>query len=79
MKLQISALKAALSISFLLTAFFVSGQEFSLNGDWAFKTDPYQLGLKEKWYTPGFQTSGWDEMAVPGNWDLPVSGRTKSA
>lgn len=43
---------------------------FSLNGKWIFKTDLYNRGIDDKWYDPGMDTSGWDRMDVPGNWDL---------
>jgi beta-galactosidase len=49
------------------------GQEsktISLNGDWSFKIDPeYQgegLGFEKK----DFDSSHWDKMEVPGNWNL---------
>ncbi|MEM1135662.1 MAG: glycoside hydrolase family 2 TIM barrel-domain containing protein [Bacteroidota bacterium] len=45
-------------------------QHVSLNGTWHFKTDLYKQGEKDKWFLPQTNTSGWDEMAVPGNWDL---------
>jgi beta-galactosidase len=41
-----------------------------LNGTWAFKIDPYNLGLENQWYE--FQNSkneAWEKMEVPGNWD----------
>ncbi|MEJ7767237.1 MAG: glycoside hydrolase family 2 TIM barrel-domain containing protein [Chitinophagaceae bacterium] len=42
----------------------------SLNGTWAFKTDPNDAGEKNKWYAEDVNIIGWDSMAVPGNWDL---------
>lgn len=43
---------------------------FSLNGKWIFKTDLYNRGIDDEWYDPEMDTSGWDRMDVPGNWDL---------
>lgn len=42
----------------------------SLNGVWQFKTDLYKVGEEQKWYAPGLETAGWDEMKVPGVWDI---------
>lgn len=42
----------------------------SLNGTWAFRTDPNNVGEIQGWQNPEFSTQNWDEMPVPGNWDL---------
>jgi hypothetical protein len=42
----------------------------SLDGDWKFHTDPYNLGEGEEWFAPGHRVGGWDEIAVPGVWDV---------
>jgi beta-galactosidase len=42
----------------------------SLNGEWRFKTDPYAKGESLNWYAQGLNDKEWDEMNVPGNWDL---------
>lgn len=42
----------------------------SLDGLWNFKTDPYNYGESEAWFSPETNYENWDEMAVPGNWDL---------
>ena len=63
---------------FLLTAvlFKTSAQQnageyvLSLNGNWAFKTDPNDKGEQEQWFKETMDISSWDAMAVPGNWDL---------
>ncbi|WP_158861187.1 glycoside hydrolase family 2 TIM barrel-domain containing protein [Lunatibacter salilacus] len=44
--------------------------EFSLNGTWQFKTDPNNLGESEEWFRSDLIRDGWDNMQVPGNWDL---------
>ncbi len=49
---------------------FSIAQEISLNGKWAFKTDPYGKGESEGWYTKDLNDTGWESMEVPGNWDL---------
>lgn len=42
-----------------------------LNGTWAFKIDPYNLGLDNRWYqSQGSENQNWDKLEVPGNWDL---------
>ena len=42
----------------------------SLNGSWAFKTDPNDIGEQQAWFAETANTSSWDSMPVPGNWDL---------
>jgi beta-galactosidase len=42
----------------------------SLNGNWAFRTDPNNVGETQGWQKADFSTQNWDEMPVPGNWDL---------
>jgi beta-galactosidase len=42
----------------------------SLNGTWKFKTDLYKQGDDEKWYKSNISTAAWDEIEVPGNWDI---------
>jgi beta-galactosidase len=44
--------------------------EFSLNGTWQFKTDPNDIGESEAWFQFDRNLSSWEEMEVPGNWDL---------
>ncbi len=45
-------------------------QDISLNGVWQFKTDLYKVGEEQQWYAPGLETANWDEMRVPGVWDI---------
>ena len=42
----------------------------SLNGTWAFRIDPNNMGETEGWFRKEYSTAGWDKMPVPGNWDL---------
>ncbi|WP_114751117.1 glycoside hydrolase family 2 TIM barrel-domain containing protein [Pleomorphovibrio marinus] len=51
-------------------AFAQSEEEYSLNGVWQFATDPNSVGESEEWFQEGMNTEGWDEIGVPGNWDL---------
>ncbi|MBC8153709.1 MAG: beta galactosidase jelly roll domain-containing protein, partial [Bacteroidetes bacterium] len=44
--------------------------QHSLNGTWAFRTDPGNAGETAGWFQPAASTDGWDSLAVPGNWDL---------
>ena len=53
----------------LLPVMAQHSHHISLNGNWAFKTDMYQVGEQEKWFAPSTSTAGWDEMKVPGVWD----------
>jgi len=41
-----------------------------LDGHWKFRTDPYNLGEGEEWFAPGRPLGDWDEIAVPGVWDV---------
>jgi len=41
-----------------------------LNGTWSFRTDPTDKGEAEGWFNLTFSTQNWDNMPVPGNWDL---------
>ena len=42
----------------------------SLDGEWKFRTDPYNLGEGEEWFAPERRLEDWDEIAVPGVWDV---------
>jgi beta-galactosidase len=44
-------------------------QRLSLNGPWAFKTDPDNQGETGQWFAGNYPTAGWESMTVPGNWD----------
>jgi hypothetical protein len=50
--------------------FAQNNQKQFLNGTWAFKIDPYSQGEKEGWQNENLDSASWDEMNVPGNWDL---------
>jgi len=45
-------------------------QQISLNGTWQFRTDQYRQGEEQRWYASQHNTTGWDSLRVPGNWDL---------
>ena len=70
-------MKKILSV-FILISFFIASRaqqhtgEYlqSLNGSWAFKTDPNDIGERQAWFGETVNTSSWDSMPVPGNWDL---------
>ncbi len=48
-----------------------SGEDsISLNGQWFFKTDPYNSGEENKWFAQKGNTGAWEAMNVPFNWDL---------
>ena len=44
-------------------------ERFLLTGDWAFRTDHYQVGDEEGWYRPDWGIQNWDTLQVPGNWN----------
>lgn len=75
-KLNMMKLTASFLVLFCLLYFKGNAQaptyiqQQSLNGIWAFKTDPNGLGEKNRWYDEVTDSSGWDSMPVPGNWDL---------
>jgi len=54
----------------LLCRVGVHAQDVSLNGVWAFKIDPRNVGEREGWHKAGAVIKGWDEMLVPYNWQL---------
>ena len=41
----------------------------SLNGIWGFKTDPFNDGIEQSWYSASSAQKNWDQLVVPGNWD----------
>lgn len=48
-----------------------SDELLDLNGTWAFKIDPYNLGMDNQWFEKkNSKTESWDKLEVPGNWDL---------
>jgi beta-galactosidase len=44
--------------------------KISLNGNWAFRIDPNNIGEIQNWHKPETNIANWDELPVPGNWDL---------
>lgn len=61
----------SLIICFLVSlSVYGQHQKVSLNGTWDFKIDPYDNGLSENWQAANYPTLDWDEMKVPGNWDI---------
>jgi beta-galactosidase len=46
-----------------------------LNGEWQFKVAPSPASAPDGFYEQGFDTAGWDSIAVPGNWQLQNLGR----
>ncbi len=43
--------------------------ELSLNGTWQFSVDSL-LSRSDEWTQPSYQSSKWDQLPVPGNWDV---------
>ncbi len=46
----------------------------SLNGLWRFRWAPNPASAPRGFYTTGFDDAGWDEIQVPGNWQLQGHG-----
>ena len=57
-------------LSCLLNSTAGFAQTISLNGPWAFRTDPNIQGETRGWFNANHPTAGWDSLPVPGNWDL---------
>lgn len=41
----------------------------NLEGEWAFRTDPEDVGLKSGWQRPETDDSAWQRLHVPGYWE----------
>jgi beta-galactosidase len=48
----------------------------SLNGQWKFHLAPKPAEVPDGFYRERFDVSGWDEITVPGNWQLQDAGRS---
>jgi beta-galactosidase len=66
MKRKLITLIFTLTFSSVLTA----NETLDLNGKWNFKTDPYRVGESNEWFSSETDYTCWNEMDVPGNWDL---------
>lgn len=42
----------------------------SLNGTWLFKQVKHPSATPDKFYEAGYNTTGWKQISVPGNWQL---------
>ncbi len=60
----------AICCFFSFASFAQESKIISLNGDWAFKIDPEYEGETLGFEKKDFDTSHWDKMEVPGNWNL---------
>ena len=58
------------SLFILLFTTRIAFAQTSLNGTWAFRTDPNGVGEQRGWFQPGLNAAEWDSLPVPGNWDL---------
>ncbi|WP_448249665.1 glycoside hydrolase family 2 protein [Thalassotalea agariperforans] len=48
----------------------VTTQTQSLAGQWSFKIDRYNVGHKEQWWAQNLNVEHWDQIKVPGVWDV---------
>ena len=62
-------MKRLLTLLALCCCSAAAAAETPLGGRWSFCTDPLNAGLREAWYAPGHDRSGWDETEVPGCWN----------
>jgi beta-galactosidase len=70
-------MKELLLLAWLLSIGTLPGlaQTTSLNGTWAFRTDPNDVGETQGWHRAEANKANWDSpgvdsLNVPGNWDL---------
>jgi len=40
-----------------------------ISGNWLFRFDGSDIGIKERWYDKNFDRSGWEKINVPGIWN----------
>ncbi|MFH6991720.1 glycoside hydrolase family 2 protein [Flavobacterium sp. FlaQc-48] len=45
-------------------------QRITLDGIWKFKTDQLDQGLDQKWYQSSYNDAYWEDIKVPGSWEL---------
>lgn len=48
----------------------VNAQTHSLNGNWYFKTDPYDLGEQQEWFKKNVNQLSWRKVEVPHTWNV---------
>ena len=41
----------------------------SLNNEWLFHTDPENKGMGESWFSPLKNSSDWESVQIPSNWN----------
>lgn len=51
-------------------SFAASTDTISLNENWKFKTDPYQIGTQQEWFAKHCNDTAWESINVPHLWDL---------
>lgn len=49
--------------------YILSNPIVNLHTEWKFKTDPKNVGKREKWYSKSYNDSDWDTIKVPGVWE----------
>jgi glycosidase len=47
----------------------VPGVRVPLNGQWAFRSDPEEIGLSHHWFADSTDRSGWSTVEVPAFWE----------
>ena len=61
-------LKKIIFWGFILLSNLTFSQNLSLDGDWAFRIDPNEVGANQGWYKTDYLPTNWDEEGA-----LPVS------
>lgn len=42
----------------------------NISGYWQFKSDPEDIGVSQNWYSVSLDDACWEQMEVPGSWEL---------
>ena len=53
-----------------------SPQQMSLNGQWRFQFSPTLAQAPEGFWAPEYDSSAWDQLEVPSNWQMHGYGKT---
>jgi beta-galactosidase len=63
------------SVEDALSRDIAKSKTYSLSGTWKFKLDPYPIEPAAEFFEPGFDTSKWGDIQVPGMWQLQGYGK----
>ena len=66
---QCVSLLLTYSVSLLLGCSSNASKGIRLDGDWLFKIDSLDSGIKEEWFSSTLDRKGWDKHSLPNYWD----------